>query len=124
MERDLRLEVAERLAADGSVLLPLDDAGLDALVPVLLRRKIEAVAISFLHSYVNPAHEEAARSRLARALPDVAITISSDVCREIREYERTSTTVANAYVLPLMDRYLARMQDQVAGAWRGMSVCC
>ena len=64
--RDLRLEVAERLAADGSVLLPLDEAGLDALVPVLLRRKIEAVAISFLHSYVNPAHEERARDhRLA-----------------------------------------------------------
>jgi len=113
VERDLRLEVAERLAADGSMLLPLDEAGLDTLVPVLRRRNIEAVAISFLHSYVNPAHEETARARLSRALPDIAITISSEVCREIREYERTSTTVANAYVLPLMDRYLARMQDRL-----------
>ncbi|HUN40544.1 MAG TPA: hydantoinase/oxoprolinase family protein [Acetobacteraceae bacterium] len=113
VERDLRLEVAERLAADGSTLLPLDATGLDALVPVLRRRNIEAVAISFLHAYVNPAHEEAARARLARLLPDVAITISSEVCREIREYERTSTAVANAYVLPLMDRYLARMQDRL-----------
>ena len=113
VERDLRLEVAERLASDGSVLLSLDEAGLDALVPALQRRNIEAVAISFLHSYVNPAHEEAARARLQRALPDVAITISSEVCREIREYERTSTTVANAYVLPLMGRYLARMQERL-----------
>ena len=90
------------------------------MCPYCCGDKIEAVAISFLHSYVNPAHEEAARSRLARALPDVAITISSDVCREIREYERTSTTVANAYVLPLMDRYLARMQDQV----RALGAAC
>jgi len=111
VERDLRLEVSERLAADGDVLRPLDDACLDALVGVLQERKIEAVAISFLHSYINPAHEEAARARLHRALPGVPITISSEVCREIREYERTSTTVANAYVLPLMDRYLARMRD-------------
>ena len=120
VERDLRLEVAERLAADGSVLLPLDEAGLDALVPVLQAKSIEAVAISFLHAYVNPAHEEAARARLSRALPGVAVTISSEVCREIREYERTSTTVANAYVLPLMDRYLARMQDRL----RALGAAC
>ncbi|HET8997028.1 MAG TPA: hydantoinase/oxoprolinase family protein [Acetobacteraceae bacterium] len=111
VERDLRLEVPERLAADGSLLLALDEAALEALVPVLRSHAIEAVAVSFLHSYVNPAHEERARVLLARAMPELAITISSDVCREIREYERTSTTVANAYVLPLMDRYLARMQD-------------
>jgi N-methylhydantoinase A len=111
VERDLRLEVLERLAADGSVLRPLDEVGIDALIPLLHAEKIEAVAISFLHSYINPMHEEAARDRLARALPDMPITISSEVCREIREYERTSTTVANAYVLPLMERYLAHMQD-------------
>ena len=111
VERDLRLEVPERLAADGTLLLELDEAALDALVPVLQRNGIESVAISFLHSYINPAHEERARTRLARALPNLAITISSEVCREIREYERTSTTVANAYVLPLVDRYLAGMQD-------------
>jgi N-methylhydantoinase A len=115
VSRDLRLEVPERCAADGSVLLDLDEAALDALVPTLRDRGIEALAISFLHAYVNPAHEERARARLARALPDLAITISSDVCREIREYERTSTTVANAYVLPLMARYLARMQDGLRG---------
>jgi N-methylhydantoinase A len=109
--RDLRLEVPERCAADGSVLLPLDEAALDALVPVLQAREIEALAVSFLHSYINPAHEDRARERIARALPRLAITISSEVCREIREYERTSTTVANAYVLPLMERYIVRMQE-------------
>jgi N-methylhydantoinase A len=118
--RDLRLEVPERCAADGSVLLPLDEAALDALVPVLQAREIEALAVSFLHSYINPAHEERARERIARALPWLAITISSEVCREIREYERTSTTVANAYVLPLMERYIARMQEGL----RGLGATC
>jgi N-methylhydantoinase A len=113
VERDLRLEVTERLAADGSVLLPLDLGSLDALIPVLQAEKVEAVAVSLLHSYVNPAHEQQVLEHLARALPGVAITLSSEVCREIREYERTSTTVANAYVLPLMDRYLARMQQRL-----------
>jgi N-methylhydantoinase A len=111
ISRDLRLEVSERLAADGSVLLPFDDASLKRLIPTLREQHIEAVAISFLHSYINPMHEERARDLIARQLPDVAVTISSEVCREIREYERTSTVVANAYVLPMVDRYLARMQD-------------
>ena len=120
VSRDLRLEVPERLAADGAVLLELDEAALDALVPTLRAREIEAVAISFLHSYINPAHEERARARIAAALPDVAITISSEVCREIREYERTSTAIANAYVLPLMGRYIARMQEGL----RGLGATC
>jgi N-methylhydantoinase A len=111
VSRDLRLEVPERLAADGSVLLALDEAALGHLVPLLQQHDIEAVAISFLHSYINPAHEERARQVIARRLPRMAVTISSEVCREIREYERTSTVVANAYVLPMMERYLARMQD-------------
>ncbi len=114
VERDLRLEVPERLAADGSILLGLDERALLSLVPVLKAHKIEALAISFLHAYVNPAHEERARDILAAALPDLPITLSSEVCREIREYERTSTTVANAYVLPLMGSYLGRMRDGLA----------
>ena len=115
VERDLRLEVPERLAADGSVLLPLDEEALLALVETLKAQRIDALAISFLHSYVNPAHEERARAVLAAVLPEMAITLSSEVCREIREYERTSTTVANAYVLPLMASYLGRMRDGLAG---------
>ncbi len=114
VERDLRLEVPERLAADGSVLLDLDENALLALTSVLKARQIDAVAISFLHSYINPAHEERARDLLAAAMPGLAITLSSEVCREIREYERTSTTVANAYVLPLMASYLGRMRAGLA----------
>jgi N-methylhydantoinase A len=109
--RDLRLEATERLAADGSVLVPFDEASLELLLPTLRDRAIESVAISFLHSYVNPAHEERARDIIAQRLPHVAVTISSEVCREIREYERTSTVVVNAYVLPMMERYLARMEE-------------
>jgi N-methylhydantoinase A len=114
VERDLRLEVPERLAADGSVLLALDDDAVRALVPVLQANAIEAVAICFLHAYIDPVHEERARAILATAMPGLAISISAEVCREIREYERTSTTVANAYVLPLMASYLARMQRGLA----------
>jgi N-methylhydantoinase A len=115
VERDLRLEVTERLAADGSVLLELDPATVVRQVEVLKAQEIEALAISFLHSYINPAHEMRARDIIARAMPGLAITLSSEVCREIREYERTSTTVANAYVLPLMASYLAGMQDGLRG---------
>ena len=111
VSRDLRLEVPERLAADGSVLLALDEVVLERLAAAITQHDIEALAISFLHSYINPAHEERAREVISRVLPHLAISISSEVCREIREYERTSTVVANAYVLPMMDRYLARMQD-------------
>jgi N-methylhydantoinase A len=111
VSRDLRLEVPERLAADGSELLPLDEAAVRRLVPLLQREDIAAVAISLLHAYVNPAHEERVRALLVHHLPGLAISISSEVCREIREYERTSTVVANAYVLPMMDSYLARMQQ-------------
>ena len=111
VERDLRLEVPERLAADGSVLLNLDEDALLRLVEVLRQHRIQAVAISFLHSYINPMHEQRARDLLAAVMPDLAITVSSEVCREIREYERTSTTVANAYVLPLMAGYLERMRN-------------
>ena len=114
VERDLRLEVPERLAADGSVLLELDEAALLALVPVLQAHRIQAVAICFLHAYVDPVHEARARALLAAVMPGLAISISAEVCREIREYERTSTTVANAYVLPLMESYLLRMQDGLA----------
>ena len=114
VSRDLRLEAAERMAADGTVLLPLDEDGLHSVIETLRREKLEALAISFLHAYINPAHESRARAVIAAALPDLAITMSHEVCREIREYERTSTTVANAYVLPLMARYLEDMRMGLA----------
>lgn len=109
--RHLRLTVPERLAADGSMLLPLDEAAVEALIPVLREEQVEAVAIGFLHSYTNNEHEKRAGEIIAAALPDVAITLSSDVCPEIREYERMSTACANAYVQPLMAGYIRRLDN-------------
>jgi N-methylhydantoinase A len=114
--RDLRLGVPERIAADGSVLLPLDEAALRATAATLRARSIAAVAVCFLHSFTNPAHERRAAAILAEEMPDAAITISSEVAPEIREYERASTTIANAYVLPLMGRYLAALEQGLRDA--------
>ena len=109
--RHLRFGVPERVAADGSVLMGLDEAALKNLIPVLAAENVEALAVCFLHSYVNAEHECRAREILSAGLPDVPITLSSDVCPEIREYDRMSTTCANAYVQPLMAGYLQRLAD-------------
>ena len=109
--RDLRLTVPERVAADGSVLMDLDEDAVRALVPTLEKAQIESVAICFIHSYINPDHEKRAAELLQEALPQLSITVSSRVCPEIREYERTSTAVANAYVQPLMASYLHKLKD-------------
>lgn len=113
--RHRRLGVAERIAADGEVLMALDEDGLAARARQLEGEQIEALAICFLHSYINADHEQRARDIVAKILPEVAITISSDVCPEIREYERMSTACANAYVQPMMARYLGRLESQLAG---------
>ncbi len=114
--RRRRFPVKERIDAQGRVLLPLDEAGVAALAGRLAEDDVEAVAIGFLHSFTNPAHERRAGEILARALPDVPVTLSSDVSPEMREYERFSTACANAYVQPLISRYLrnleARLHDE------------
>ncbi|HWL81152.1 MAG TPA: hydantoinase/oxoprolinase family protein [Roseomonas sp.] len=107
--RELRFTVPERMDAEGRVRLPLDEAALDALVPALREAGVQSVAFAFLHAYANPAHEVAAGARLKAAMPGLSITLSHEVCPEVREYERTSTAVANAYVQPLMEGYLGRM---------------
>ena len=112
--RALRFTVPERMDVAGHARLALDEAAVAALAPVLRDRGIESVAIAFMHSYANPAHEQRTRDILKAALPDMWITLSSEVCPEVREYERTSTAVANAYVQPLMESYLARMQAALA----------
>jgi N-methylhydantoinase A len=109
--RPLRFEVPERVAADGEVLLAMEESALDRIGAAAKAERIEALAICFLHAYQNDAHERRAREILSRHLPAEVIAISSEVCPEIREYERTSTTVANAYVLPLMESYLRRLED-------------
>jgi N-methylhydantoinase A len=109
--RDLRLGVTERIGARGQIIEPLDEAAVTALVPQLRTAGVASVAIGFLHSYANPAHELRTRELLAEAAPDLAVTLSSEVCPEMREYERWSTACANAYVQPLMAGYLARLDD-------------
>ena len=113
--RPWRLEVPERMAADGSVLLPMDEGAVERIGERLAGEGIEAVAVCFLHAYRNDAHERRAREILSRFLPESAVAISSEVCPEIREYERASTTVANAYVLPLMEGYLQRLEEGLRG---------
>jgi N-methylhydantoinase A len=108
--RRLRFAVRERLDNEGGVLLPLDERGVRDLVPRLRSEQVESVAIGFIHGFVNPAHEQQAAGILAELLPDVPVSLASDVSPEMREWERFSTTVANAYVQPLMARYLRRLE--------------
>ena len=102
-------EVEERIAADGAIVTPLDSSSLAAAIETLRKGDYEAVALSFLHAYANPSHEQAARTAIARALPHLAVSVSHEVSPKFREYERTNTTVANAYVRPIVDRYLASL---------------
>lgn len=112
--RHLRFTVSERLAADGSELLPLDLSVIGQIAEELTGNDIESVAICFLHSFINPGHEERVAQELRKHLPGIYISLSSQVAPEIREYERFSTTVANAYVQPLIDSYLKRLQEKLA----------
>ena len=107
--RQLRRTVRERVAIDGQVIDPLVEADVTALVPVLKAHDIQSVAIGFLHAYANPSHERRTRDLLAANCPHLSISISSEVCPEVREYERFTTTSANAYVRPLMEAYLGRL---------------
>ena len=115
-----RFEVTERVLASGKIDTPLDVSALQDIADALKAANIEALAIGFLHSYVNDAHERQARDILAPRLPGVSICISSEVCPEIREYERLSTTVANAYVRPKMAGYLSALMTALrAGGYEG-----
>ena len=111
--RHLRLTVPERLDNEGRVLLALDEDAMRGIVPVLQREAVESLAIGFLHGFVNPQHERRARALIAAALPDLPITLASDVSPEMREWERFSTAAANAYVQPLMARYLMRLEQEL-----------
>ncbi|MFT5393442.1 MAG: N-methylhydantoinase A, partial [Gammaproteobacteria bacterium] len=112
--RHLRFGVPERVAANGDVLVALDEAAVEQLFPVIERANVEAIAVGFLHSYANAEHEQRVGAMLADRFPDTAVTLSSDVCPEIREYERLSTACANAYVQPLMAGYLQALEAGLA----------
>ena len=119
--RPLRHTVRGRMDARGRELLPLDEAQVSEIAATLRAEGIESVAVALLHSYLNPAHELRVRALLGQAAPGLHVSLSCEVCPEIREYERTSTTVVNAYVKPLMDGYLARMESRLAAlGFRGV----
>ena len=111
--RALRLTVPERLDNDGNILLALDEAAVRALVPVLRAHDVASIAVGFLHGFVNPVHERRVREILADALPEIPVSLSCEVSPEMREWERFSTTAANAYVQPLMARYLTRLESEL-----------
>ena len=114
VRRRHRLEATERIDRDGRVVVPLDLDSVRAAARQLVADGVEAVAVCFLHAYQNPAHERAVAALLAREFPSLYTSLSSDVVAELREYQRTVTTCANAYVQPLMSRYLARIERELA----------
>jgi 5-oxoprolinase (ATP-hydrolysing) len=111
--RHLRLTVPERLDRRGRVLLPLDEKAVRELAACLEREGVESIAVGFLHGFVDPSHERRTAEILAERLPGVPISLSCEVSPEMREWERFSTTVANAYVQPLMARYLGRLEQDL-----------
>ena len=118
--RRLRLPVRERIRADGRIDMPLDPASLDAAIAVLQRERVESVAVCYLHAWCDPGHERQTGEALARALPDAYVSLSSAVLPQIKEFERVSTTIVNAYVGPVLSRYLARLESRLAEAgYRG-----
>jgi N-methylhydantoinase A len=114
--RRLRLPVRERMRADGTVETALDQASLESAVAQLAAEGVQAVAVCFLHSWRNPAHERAATAAAKARLQRAYVTASSDVLPQIKEFERFSTTVANAAVGPVIENYLGRLQSRLAAA--------
>ncbi len=114
--RSLRFPVAERLDNTGRVLNALDESEVRALVPKLKSEQVGSIAVGFLHAFVNGAHEKQVRTILNEELPDIPVSLSSEVSPEMREWERFSTTVANAYVQPMMSRYLRQLEADLRDA--------
>src|SRR5215831_13472301 len=114
--RRLRLPVRERIDAQGEVLVPLDEASVARAIEALAAQEVEAVAVGLLHSFTNPDHERRLGEAIARRLPQVAVTLSCEVSPEMREYERFSTACANAYLQPLIGRYLAKLDRELLRA--------
>ncbi len=111
--RERRFEITERMDPRGEIVQPLALDELDALAVELRRSDVDAVAVFFMHSYANPAHEQQAAQRLAQLLPDAFVTASTDLCREWHEYERVSTAAANAYIGPQVKTYIRRLESDL-----------
>ena len=113
VERRLRFEVRERISGRGEVVEPLDREGLATIAARIATEKMDAVAVCFINSYVNPAHEDAACAFLAQRLSGVSVSSSTQLLPQINEYERTSTTVVNAYIRPVVERYVASLEARL-----------
>jgi N-methylhydantoinase A len=113
VERRLRVEVDERINAHGGVDKPLDEASVERAVRFLLDEGVESIAVCLLHSYLNPAHELKVKEIVSRLAPEITLCISAEVLPVINEYERSSTTVINGYVRPIVERYLNRLTAEV-----------
>jgi N-methylhydantoinase A len=114
--RRLRLPIRERIDAQGEVLVALDESSVARAIEALAAQQVEAVAVGLLHSFTNPDHERRVGDAIARRLPQVAVTLSCEVSPEMREYERFSTACANAYLQPLIGRYLAKLDRELVRA--------
>jgi N-methylhydantoinase A len=119
VDRSMVFEIPERMLADGSVERPLDETAARAVVRQMADRGVVSVAVCLLHSYVNPAHEHAFARLVAEVAPDMAVSLSSDVSPRFREYERASTTVVNAYLIPSVRDYVSRMVAELASRQYG-----
>ena len=114
--REFRFGVRERMKPDGEVLIPLDQGSLGKAIAAIRKADVTSVAVCFLHAYRNPAHEIAAAERLKRELPSISVSRSSDVLPQIKEYERVSTTIVNAYVEPVVRGYLTNLETRLKEA--------
>ncbi|MBV8954096.1 MAG: hydantoinase/oxoprolinase family protein [Solirubrobacterales bacterium] len=113
------VEVSERVGADGSVLQVLDHDAARAAITTLRDRGVQALTVSLMNAFANPEHERAVAQLARSEAPGLPVSISSDILPEFREYERTVTTVVNAYVSPVLDRYLSRLQQRLAKSGAG-----
>ncbi|MFK7881785.1 hydantoinase/oxoprolinase family protein [Roseobacter sp.] len=113
LPRQMRFTVKGRVDANGNVLVEIDKSEVETVVDQIAEAGFESVAVGLIHSYLNPAHEQLVRDVLAKKLPDVNVSISSEVSPQMREYERFNTVVANAYIKPLMASYLGRLEDRL-----------
>ena len=120
--RNRRIGIPERLAADGTVLLPLDEHAVQAAAASLAADGVTSVAVGYLHSYLDARHEERTAEILTECWPEATVTLSSEVCPEIREYERFSTACANAYIAPLVRQYLTDLDARLAALGLGCEV--
>ena len=114
LARNCRYVIKERIGARGEVLIEPEQAEIDSLIQEIRKQGFESIAVGFLHAYVNNAHEQRVAKALSEQLPEVMVSLSSDVSPQMREYERFNTTIANAYIKPLMKSYLGRLKNRLA----------